>query len=144
MRLRTIFVIAHGALLLVASILYLLSHGGLNGDYVFIPGNDVVTSMADYGQVLFNRWQFTLFEESWAVQAFFYLNIPAFACGTWIAVLLFRLIDLITELNIAFPFGLSLYSYCCLVALPLTFLQWYWIGRLVDRLVAKRGDSDGK
>ena len=74
----------------------------------------------------------------------FYLNIPAFACGTWIAVLLFRIIGLIRELDIAFPFGLSLYSYCFLVALPLTFLQWYWIGRLVDRLVAKRGDSGGK
>lgn len=127
--------LAHGALFLVALLLYLASHGGMAGDYVFIPGNDVVTSMADYGQVLFNRWHFTVAEEAWLVQAFFYLNIPSFACGTWTAVLL---LDLIEDVNLAFPFGLSLYSYCFMAGLPLTFVQWYWIGRLVERLVTKK------
>jgi hypothetical protein len=131
MRLRTIFLVGHAALLLMVWLAYVVSHGGMAGDYVFIPGNDVVTSIADYGQVLFNRWQFKPSEESWAVQGFFYLNVPSFACGTWITVFLFRFIG---DLDIAFPFGLSLYSYCFLVALPLTFIQWYWIGRLAERL----------
>lgn len=140
---RTILMVVHSLLLLAVSFIYVLSHGGLGGDYVFIPGNDVVTSMADYGQVLFNRWVFTLSEESWPVQAFVYLNIPAFACGTWITVFGFRLIALFGRLDMAFPFGLSIYSYCFLVALPLTFLQWYWIGRLVGRLVGNGHVKEG-
>ena len=133
MRLRSMFVAFHGLFLVTALFIYLLSHGGIHGDYVYIPGNDVVDELADVGQVFFNRWHFTPSQETWVVQVFFYLNLPSFACGTWIAIPLVSLADP----GVSFPFGLSLLSYCFLAALPLTFVQWYWIGRLAEYLVKK-------
>jgi hypothetical protein len=132
MRLRTIFVVGHSALLLVASLVYVVSHGGMDGDYVAYPGNDVIGSLADVGQVLFNRWQITLAEESWVVQTFLYLNLPSLVCARWIYAGLAFFVEGFD--GTAFPFGLSIFSYIALTALPLTFLQWYWIGRLTERL----------
>ena len=134
--LRNVFVIAHTALLLSASAVYIASHGGVGGDYEYIPGNDVVTSPADVGQVLFNRWHVTS-EESWPVKAFLYLNLPSFICAR---LMFSSAAFVVEELKRTFPFGLSFLSYIALVGLPLTFIQWYWVGRLAERL---RGKESG-
>lgn len=139
MRLGNIFLVVHSTLFLIAVFVFLASHGGMEGDYEYFgPGNDVVDSPADVGQVLFNRWRITN-EESWVVLAFSYLNLPSFICAR---VMYLSLAFLVEELQLAFPFGLSFFSYLALAGLPLTFFQWYWIGRLAERLA--RGKSSGK
>ena len=139
MRLRTSFLVFHSALFLIAVFVFLASHGGIDGDYEYIPGYDVVRSVADVGQVFFNRWCITN-DEAWVVQVFLYLNLPSFVC---VRLMYLSLALLVEELQMAFPFGLSYFSYLALASLPLTYLQWYWIGRLAERLVSERKDRGG-
>ncbi len=135
MRLRKLFVVAHSGLFLAALFVFLADHGGVRGDYEFVAGNDVITSPADVGQVFFNRWQFIQREESWIVQTFLYLNVPSFASARFMVSSLGLLVD---ELTRTFPYGLSFSSYIVSLGLPFTFLQWYLIGHLAERLVTRK------
>lgn len=121
-------------LMIVAAALYVSRHGGLAGDYVVkegIAGTLADTGdLADAGHVLFNRWRLPDESDSRVGKVILYLGFPAFLLAAlatsfvgWFSV----------EMNQAFPFGLSFVSYRIVIGIPLALIQWYCIGRLVDR-----------
>src|SRR5262245_11668133 len=110
---------------------FVQAHGGWSGDVVpGTVGNDVISQPADMGLAFFNRWNFSE-HESAATRGFMLANIVAFGVARLI-------LDLVrafwSEFRGNYPFGLSYASYSLMLAFPLSLLQWYGVGLLVDRL----------
>lgn len=134
MRLRFALPLAYFSLGILAATLHVSNHGGLAGDYVLT--NDIagtladIGDLADAGQVFFNRWRVPDESDPLAGKAFVYLGLPAFLLALPAGSLLGLLSD---EMNEAFPFGLSYLSYRYAIGTAMALIQWYWIGRLVER-----------
>jgi hypothetical protein len=118
------------ALFLLVAVVFVGEHGGLAGDASPSgPGTDTVSAPADKGLVIFNRWQFDGERESLLTRAFLILNIAGFAGAR---IILATIGAMMGEFRSTYPFGLSYASYTLALALPLSLLIWYVIGRGLD------------
>ena len=114
------------------SILFVVAHGGAKGDAIWIVGGtDTVSEPADKGLVFFNRWNFDGNGESAVTKTFLIVNLVPF----FVAKLTLGFASSFWEqFQSPQPFGISYGTYTLLLAIPLSLLQWFGIGLIVDRL----------
>jgi hypothetical protein len=109
---------------------FVFAHGGLKGDAVWVVGGtDTVAEPADKGLVLFNRWNFSGNREPIFTRAFLYINSVAFLLARSILSLLALFSE---QFQTNQPLGLSYGTYTLLLAVPLSLLQWFGIGFVLD------------
>lgn len=132
MKLRHLLPILNTLYFAIVLVAFVKNHGGIDGDYrrdgEFTT--DAPTEPGDRGFVLFNRWQFSVDRETALSKSFVCVNISGFGAAR---AVLWVLAILLEEFRAMYPFGLSFSSYCLLLALPLSLLQWFGIGIILDR-----------
>lgn len=131
-RLSTILPAINVLFLVVVSVMFIVAHHGWSGDAEWHGSlNDTVASPSDKGLVFFNRWNFNGSEESTLTKTFLFINIPAFV----LARLTLRLLETFwEEFGTSQPLGLSYGSYTLILSIPLSIVQWWVIGRFIERI----------
>lgn len=121
---------------ILVTIVFISEHGGVSGDYVYLPGRhiDTTTDQANLGQTILNRWRVNVSREPLIVRCFIYINLPSFVMTRLIVEFFGTFVD---EMNRPFPFGISYTSYIALPAMPISILQWYCIVYLFRRLLSR-------
>lgn len=132
MKLRYLLPVLNTLFFLIVLVTFVKSHGGLEGDYrrdgVFTT--DAPTEPGDRGLLFFNRWQFSGNSENGLTRSFLFANVVGFGLAK---VVLWVLRSSFEEFRTMYPLGLSYASYSLLLALPLSLLQWYGLGMILDR-----------
>jgi hypothetical protein len=107
---------------------FVRAHGGWAGDAKTNPGTYAF-------DVLFNRWALHGGAEPMSYYVFKLLHLPAFA----LARFTYDLIEItIPEFRDGFPYGQSWRTYEFVLFLCFGFAQWYFVGWLVDRRMARK------
>ena len=131
MKLRRLLPILNTLFFAIVLVGFVQGHGGLKGDYTQAVGvTDAPTAPGDRGLLFFNRWQFSGNDETVLTKSFLLANIGGFGAAK---AVLWALRNFFGEFRTMYPLGLSYASYSLLLGLPLSLLQWFGIGMLLDR-----------
>jgi len=138
MRYRRMLPLINGALLVLVAAVFLSSHGGLKGDSNLPWLDDSVSEPENIGPILFNHWRIDTHRESVLVRGFVWINVAAFYLSDLIIEPMTRISR---QFRTMYPYGISFATYNVLLGLSLSFLQWYLVGILIDKMRKKGGNS---
>ena len=85
--------------------------------------------------ILFNRWRLiTIHQESLPVRGFIWINVPAFMCSNLILESVAIVSD---EFYTPRPYGITYITYSLFMGLGFSFIQWYFLGVLIEAIKRK-------